>query len=183
MKLIITMLSVAVLLAPVFAAGGKTISREAAQKTALDLVKGGIVKDAELEKEEGKEVWSFDISSGAVIREIWVDAKSGLIVQDSTETKKEEKEEKTKDKAEAKAKLISRGAAQKTALESVKGGVVKDSELNNENGKKVWSFEITAAGKSREVKIDAVTGKLLPEDEEAGPEEKEEGSEAKEGGR
>jgi len=163
MKLVIVMLSVAVLLAPAFAAGGKTISRAAAQKTALDLVKGGIVKDAELEKEEGKEVWSFDISSGSVIREIWIDAQSGLIVQHKVETKPEEKAEKAKDKAEAKAarkaKHISREAAEKAALELVKGGVVKEGELEKEKGMFIWSFDIQDGETTREVWIDALTGK------------------------
>lgn len=177
MKIITAAFTLALGVLPALAAGGeqpkegtkaKTISREAAQKTALDLVKGGALKSAELETEEGKEVWSFGISSGAVIREVWIDAANGLIVQDKTESAAAEKAEAAGDKAEAEAKkpslprIIKREAAQKTALESVKGGAVKSAELDNENGKKVWSFEIAVGRERREVKVDAVTGKLLP---------------------
>ncbi len=51
-------------MSPPFAAGGKTISRAVAQKTALESVKGGIVKDAEFQDENGVKIWSFEIEAG-----------------------------------------------------------------------------------------------------------------------
>ena len=85
-----------------------------------------------------------------------------------------------KSKLEAKAK-ISKAAAQKTALAKVPGGKVKDAELEEENGKLVWSFDIATAGSKdiTEVQVDAVTGEVVsvaketPEDQEKEKKDKE----------
>ena len=60
-------------------------------------------------------------------------------------------------KAEAK---ITPAAAKATALSKVPGGWVKASELERENGKLLYSFDIATKGKSGidEVQIDAITG-------------------------
>src|SRR5437763_198886 len=39
------------------------VSKEDAEKTALAQVPNGMVKEAELEKEKGKLIWSFDIAT------------------------------------------------------------------------------------------------------------------------
>ncbi|MCX5792323.1 MAG: PepSY domain-containing protein [Elusimicrobia bacterium] len=176
MKLATILCLLTVFLTSVCAAGGAQVSRKTAKRTALDLVKGGVVKSSELEKEDGNEVWSFDIASGGLIREIWIDASNGLIVQDRTETPEQEKAEKAKAAADAKAarrlKPVSRQAAEKAALALVEGGVIKEGELEKEGGKLVWSFDILAGGKTREVWIDAVTGKAARNTEESKAEEK-----------
>ena len=86
-------------------------------------------------------------------------------------------------KAEAK---ISMAAAKATALSKVPGGRVKASELERENGKLLYSFDIATKGKSGidEVQIDAITGAQIggvvhesPKDEKA--EAKTEAKEAK----
>lgn len=58
------------------------VSREDAEKTALGKVAGGTVKEAELEKEHGKIIWSLDISTPGTkdITEVHVDAINGEIV-------------------------------------------------------------------------------------------------------
>jgi uncharacterized membrane protein YkoI len=60
-------------------------------------------------------------------------------------------------KAEAK---VTEAAAKTTALSKVPGGVVKAAELERENGKLLYSFDIATKGKSGidEVQIDAITG-------------------------
>ena len=60
-------------------------------------------------------------------------------------------------RAEAK---ISMAAARKTALSLVPKGRVKSSELERENGRLLYSFDIATRGKSGidEVQIDALTG-------------------------
>jgi uncharacterized membrane protein YkoI len=50
--------------------------------------------------------------------------------------------------------------AKKTALLEVPGTIVK-AELDNENGKAVYSIEISNEKTTSDVKIDAVTGKVL----------------------
>ena len=64
---------------------------------------GGLVKEAELEKEKGKLIWSFDIATEGSkdITEIAVDAKTGDVVSVDKETpadQAKEKEADTKDK-------------------------------------------------------------------------------------
>ena len=73
--------------APDHTAGAK-VTKPEATRTALSSVKGGTVRDVELEREHGRLIWSFDIaragSSG--ITEVHVDALSGRIVSRTNES-------------------------------------------------------------------------------------------------
>lgn len=71
------------------------VTQDAARETALAKVPGGTVKSAELEKEHGKLVWSFDIAQAGTknITEVLVDANSGAIVATELETPKKEAKE------------------------------------------------------------------------------------------
>ena len=84
------------------------ISRAVAERTALAKVPGGTIKEGGLEKENGKLVWSFDISKPGDknITEIHVDAISGAI--SSVETETPENEAKEKAEKEKKKSLASR---------------------------------------------------------------------------
>ena len=125
------------------------ITKEQATKTALGQVKGGTIQSSELEKEEGKLVWSFDIKAGKEIREIWIDANTGAYLKTETESAASEKEERVSEKAE------------KSALKRVPGEVV-NKEAKKEKGKLVYSFEIkTKDGKTVEVDVDSKSNKVL----------------------
>jgi uncharacterized membrane protein YkoI len=80
------------------------VTQAAAQKTALAKVPNGKVKSSELEKEHGKLVWSFDISTPGSknITEVQVDAKTGKIVAVEVETPKDQAKESAADKKEKK---------------------------------------------------------------------------------
>ena len=79
------------------------VSKEAATKTALDRAPGK-VESAELEREHGALIWSFDIRNAkGTIDEVAVDAKSGKIVAVEAESKKQEAAEKKKEAAEKKS--------------------------------------------------------------------------------
>jgi uncharacterized membrane protein YkoI len=80
------------------------VTEAAAQKTALAKVPTGKIKSSELEKEHGKLVWSFDISTPGSknITEVQVDAKTGKIVAVEIETPKDQAKEKAADKKEKK---------------------------------------------------------------------------------
>jgi len=86
-------------------------------------------------------------------------------------------------KLEAEAK-ISKADAQATALAQVPNGAVKDSELEKEDGKLIWSFDIATPDSKdiTEVAVDAITGKVLSADKET-PEQqaKEKEEDAKKG--
>lgn len=76
------------------------ITQEEATKSALAKVPGGKIKSAEIEREHGKLIWSFDISmpKSASITEVQVDAKSGKIVSTQVETPKDQAKEAAADK-------------------------------------------------------------------------------------
>lgn len=79
----------------VFAAQSKPkISMKQARAIALKQAAGKI-ESAELEKEKGKLVYSFDIrTKRGVIKEVWVDAYTGKVLSVKTESKAEERKEK-----------------------------------------------------------------------------------------
>lgn len=75
------------------------ITPEAARATALARVKGGVIKEEEIEEEDGRLVFSFDvkIAGRSGIEEVLVDAKSGKVVAVEHETPKSEAKEAAKD--------------------------------------------------------------------------------------
>jgi uncharacterized membrane protein YkoI len=77
------------------------VSEQAARTIALAKVGNGMIKSSELEKENGKLIWSFDIVKPKTrnITEVQVDARTGKIVSTQTESPadqlREAKTEKT----------------------------------------------------------------------------------------
>lgn len=80
------------------------ISKEAATKAALAKIPGGTVKECEIEKEDGKLVWSFDITTpdSKDITEVLVDANSGTVLSVEKETPEDQAKEKADDEAKEK---------------------------------------------------------------------------------
>ena len=81
----------------------------------------------------------------------------------ATEHNKEAKQAKWM--AEAK---VTQSDAQATALAQVPNGTVKESELEKEHGKLIWSFDIATPGTTdiTEVNVDAMTGAVVSKDVE-----------------
>lgn len=75
------------------------ISRAEAEGTALAKVPGGTIKEGGLEKEKGKLIWSFDITTPGTsdITEVQVDAITGQIASVEKETAADEAKEKDKE--------------------------------------------------------------------------------------
>src|SRR5262245_62138731 len=71
------------------------ITKHQAKRIALAKVKRGTIKSAELEKENGVLIWSFDIAQPLKkdITEVWVDATTGKILATDVETPIGEKKE------------------------------------------------------------------------------------------
>ncbi|MDB6040926.1 MAG: PepSY domain protein [Verrucomicrobiales bacterium] len=84
------------------AASEAKITKKEASKIALAKVPGGKIKESELEKENGKLIWSFDIKTKGTkdITEVQVDAITGAVVSVEKETAAAEKKEKADEKAE-----------------------------------------------------------------------------------
>jgi hypothetical protein len=76
------------------------VKRSEAQRIALGRAPQGTIKSAEIEKERGKLVWSFDISTPGTrdITEVLVDANTGVIVSVAKETPKQQAAEAKADK-------------------------------------------------------------------------------------
>ncbi len=76
------------------------VTRADAEKTALAKVPHGTVKEAELEKEHGKLVWSFDIATpdSKNITEVQVDALTGEVVSVEIESPADQEKEKKEKK-------------------------------------------------------------------------------------
>jgi uncharacterized membrane protein YkoI len=71
------------------------VSAADATATALAKVPNGTVSSTELEKEHGRLIWSFDIEKPGTknITEVHVDARSGKILSEKTETPRTEAKE------------------------------------------------------------------------------------------
>ena len=80
------------------------VSEADAIATAQKEVPDGKIESAEIEREGGKLIYSFDVKQPhkSGIEEVNVDAVSGTVVKKEHETAKEEKAEMKKEKAEAK---------------------------------------------------------------------------------
>jgi hypothetical protein len=85
----------------------------------------------------------------------------------------EGKESVAKLQAEAK---ISKADAEKTALAKVPGGTIKESGLEREKGKLIYSFDIATPGTKdiTEVAVDAITGEVVAVDIETPAKQQEE---------
>ncbi|MBS0212815.1 MAG: PepSY domain-containing protein [Proteobacteria bacterium] len=81
------------------AASPARIDKTKARHVALARVPDGIVRSAELERENGVWVWSFDIARPHThdITEILVNAQTGAIVQVTTETPAQQQAESRAD--------------------------------------------------------------------------------------
>ena len=90
------------LLPPGFAQTKTKVSMADARTAAL-AVENGKVKSEEVEKEKGKQIYSFDIEMPNGLHEVNIDAVTGKVIEDSIENAEDEAKEAAEDKA-AKAK-------------------------------------------------------------------------------
>jgi len=104
--------------------------------------------------------------------------------QGMTTTKRHTKVRKAETQAQLqKEAKISETTARETALKEVPNGTVKSSELERENGKLIYSYDITVPGKTGidEVNVNAMDGTVVAKQHETPKAEKAEAAkEAKE---
>ena len=104
--------------------------------------------------------------------------KAGTVAKRHSTMKKEESQAALQKEAK-----ISEETARATALKEVPNGAVKSSELERENGKLIYSYDITVPGKTGidEVNVNAMTGAVVAKAHESPKAEKKEAAqEAKE---
>ena len=82
------------------------VTSDAAIKTALAKVPGGQIREAELEKEHGKVVYSFDITEAkrSGVEEVLVDAKTGKLISVKHESAAAEAGEQAAESKHARAR-------------------------------------------------------------------------------
>ena len=80
------------------------VSRAAAEKIALARVPGGKTISGNLERANGRAVWSFDISmpNSKDIAEVHIDARTGAVVAVNIETPAQQAQEAAAEKKQAK---------------------------------------------------------------------------------
>ena len=86
----------------------------------------------------------------------------------SQETKGPTRREATSQAALRREAKIAERDARKTALAAVPGGKVRSHELERENGRLIYSYDIKVAGKAgvEEVNVDAMTGEIVAHEHE-----------------
>jgi uncharacterized membrane protein YkoI len=95
--------------------------------------------------------------------------------QQSATTKRHVRTHKTTTQAQLqKEAKISEATARETALKEVPNGSVKSSELERENGKLIYSYDITVPGKTGvdEVNVNAIDGTVVAKTHETPKAEK-----------
>lgn len=158
---------------------GMAKAREIAMQKAA-----GKIESSELEKENGKTVYSFDIrNEKGTITEVQIEAYTGEVVSVKEEDARKEAAEKRREKNEkmkkddddeesdasqkanqekyAKEAKITMNQAKEIALKRI-AGTVTDQELEKKKGKILYSFDVKDAnGKTFDVEVDAKTGAVL----------------------
>lgn len=148
------------------------ISIEHARTIALGRINGTVIEE-ELEKEDGRLLYAFDVrDANGKIFGVEIDAMTGEVLQATEDDQDGDNDDDEKLSAEdAKLAKISLGEARMIALKRI-GGKVIEEELEKENGKLQYAFDIRdSSGKIWDVEIDAMTGEVLKatdEDDEDG---------------
>ncbi len=156
---LLTAMAMSLLMVPAAHAGKQGDALEACVNAGLAAHPGKAVS-VRLELEDGKRQHEVDIKGkDGKLWEVECDAKTGKLL----ETEREVHADATEFTGKAKVRL---DAAMKTALDKHPGTIMKiEYEIEN-SGSVAYEFDIkTADGKTLEVEVDAVTGKLSDPEE------------------
>jgi uncharacterized membrane protein YkoI len=158
-------------------AGAAKVTLAAALDKALKAAPG-IALVGELEQEENTLIFTFDILpklTSDEITEIHVDAKTGAVIKSGEEGEEDEEGEAAEGaegseeasikemQSMAKTAKVTMAAALQTALKAAPGTAIV-AELENEDGKLIFSFDILpgpAATELKEIHVDAKTGAVI----------------------
>lgn len=76
------------------------ITMKQARATALAQVPEGKIKSSELERENGRLIYSFDIRAGSGIKEVQIDATTGAVIEVTDESAANEARERQQERQE-----------------------------------------------------------------------------------
>ncbi len=145
------------------------VSKTEAEQTALAAVNGGKIISGEYEKENGKHIWSFDVSASGILKEVWVDPVSGMVIKITNESIANEKKESATEtesghghqKETPKKWKVTKLQAENIAIKAVPGGKVMEAELEHESGMYIWSLDVKKGNQTKEVWINPMDGRLI----------------------
>ena len=138
------------------------ITMDQARAFALARVSGKI-ENEELEKEDGRLIYSFDIrNEKGTITGVEIDAKTGEVIN----VEEEDDQDSDDDDDDQEEATIIFDRAREIALARAHGKV-EIVELEKEDGRLIYSFDIrNEKGTITEVKVDAKTGEVISVEEE-----------------
>ena len=165
------------------------VTPDSARAIARRTVPGATIQSAEIENEDHKLIYSFDmkVPGKSGIEEVNVDALTGAVIGRQHEDARTEANEATNEhrdvarehhtadttlKQESPGLLaqarVTPDAARAIARRTVPGATIQSSELENEDHKLIYSFDMKVAGESgiEEVNIDALTGAVVGREHE-----------------
>ena len=152
------------------------ISLAQASEAALKEVPGGKVVEAELDVDDDEVAFEVEIASADGKHLTFeVDARSGKVEAGETEDEDDEDEEEDRAVAKAATSLLQ---AIDAAQEKMPGGrpFAASSELRR--GKLVYAIDVLAGDDVTEVRVDAETGKIKPDEDDDDDDELDEVSKA-----
>ncbi len=128
------------------------VGQQQAEQAALTAVGGGWVVQAQRDQWKGYQIWDIAITQPGFEYDVFVNAKNAAIL----------KVAKHININGAQAKYISKAQAEQIALNAVGGGKVLLIKLETGDNPVDWSVDVRATDKKEyEVKVNAVTGKLI----------------------
>ncbi len=143
----------------------KQLTEAQARVFAQKLVPGGTIQSAELEKEDGKLIYSFDIKTAdGKTEELWLDPVTGALVKRETETAEQEAAEAAQDRAaEGHAADRTDPAVQRAEAAALKRkpGTVVATKIDTEDGAAKYEVRIRDRhNKLWNVDVDQATGRV-----------------------
>lgn len=114
------------------------------------------IESINLEKEKGRYVYEIEGFSSTREYEMKINASSGKVISAHSE-----RENTSKKKALNLNKTISRSTATKIAQNRVPGSKAIEWTLERENSRSVWEVTVSKNGKKSDVKINALTKKVI----------------------
>ncbi len=95
------------------------LTRRQAYAALAAHVKGAKILEAELERESGRLIWSFDVETASELREIWLNPVTGALIKSQVESARKEAQEQRQEMKE-------RAAAKNDEQAEIKNDVKED---------------------------------------------------------
>ena len=134
------------------------VSQKSAVKKFQAKYKKAKIESISLEKEKGRYVYEIDGFSTTREYDMKINASTGKTI--SSHSEKLDRDDRNK-KALNLKKTISRSTATKIAQKKVPGSKATEWTLDREGSRSVWEVTVTKNGKKSEVKINALTKKVI----------------------